>query len=143
MISLTAAAFDSYLPAFERMLPPLLEAYDRLPPGDSLKSRLADPIAVLRGWDYRWGVGSVPTSIAVFWGGAVTRSVRSEALAAGMSPQSYVVTRATPEVLLGALDAATNTLAARLRHLEDALGRDQPLSAARRRDRVAFRRYAA
>ena len=112
MSSLTAAAFDSYLPAFERMLPPLLEAYDRLPPGDSLKSRLADPIAALRGWDYRWGVGSVPTSVAVFWGGAVTRSVRSEARAAGMSQQTYVVTRAAPEVLLGALAAATDTLAA-------------------------------
>src|SRR6266436_69376 len=30
--SLTAAAFDSYLPAFERMIPPLLAAYDQAPP---------------------------------------------------------------------------------------------------------------
>jgi acyl-homoserine-lactone acylase len=25
-------------------------------------------VAQLRGWDYRWAVGSIPTSIAVFWG---------------------------------------------------------------------------
>src|SRR5207248_6704 len=29
--SLAAAAFDAYLPAFDRMLPPLLAAYDGLP----------------------------------------------------------------------------------------------------------------
>ena len=48
------AAFDSYLTAFARLLPPLLAAYDSTPDGDSLKARLAEPIAALRAWDYRW-----------------------------------------------------------------------------------------
>src|SRR5439155_1472178 len=52
---LTAAAFDSYLPAFERMIPPLVAAYDQTPATDTLKAKLAEPIAALRGWDYRWG----------------------------------------------------------------------------------------
>ncbi len=40
-------------------------------PGDPLKARLADQIALLRGWDDRWGVDSVPTSLAIFWGEAL------------------------------------------------------------------------
>src|SRR3989454_5149888 len=55
MSSLTAAAFDSYLPAFERMIPPLIAAYDQLPATDTLKTKLAEPIAALRTWDFRWG----------------------------------------------------------------------------------------
>ena len=100
--SLTAAAFDSYLPAFERMVPPLLQAYDRLPAGDSLKSRLAEPIAALRGWDYRWGAASVPTSLAVFWGRELLRRGGRVDHAEAMSADE----------LLGALVAATDTLAA-------------------------------
>ena len=102
MSSLSAAAFDSYLPAFERMVPPLLQAYDRLPAGDSLKSRLAEPIAALRGWDYRWGAASVPTSLAVFWGRELLRCGGRVDHAEAMSASE----------LLGALVAATDTLAA-------------------------------
>src|SRR5690348_16727603 len=60
MSSLTAAAFDSYLPAFAAMIPPLLQAYDGAPPSDSLPAKLGDQIAALRGWDLRWGATSVP-----------------------------------------------------------------------------------
>jgi acyl-homoserine-lactone acylase len=112
MASLTAAAFDSYLPSFERMLPPLLQAYDQLPADDTLRSRLADQIAVLRGWDYRWNAASIPTSLAVFWGGSVAQLVARAARAAGMSPQTYVAQRASPAELLGALAAASAALTA-------------------------------
>ena len=62
-------AYDSYLTAFARLLPPLIAAWDALPQGDAQKARLSQPIAVLRTWDYRWGIDSVATSLAVFWGG--------------------------------------------------------------------------
>jgi len=111
MNTLRDAAFDSYLPAFERMLPPLLAAYDQAP--DSLKSRLAEPVSVLRGWDYRWGAESVPTSVAVYWGGFVARRVGRDARAAGVSFMQYVATsRAQPADLLGALVDAVDTLTA-------------------------------
>ena len=110
--ALIAAAFDGYLPAFERLIPPLLQAYDALPATDSLKSRLADPIAALRGWDYRWDTASVPTTLAVFWGTGLMPRVAREARAAGLSPISYAATRAAPGLLLDALAAATDTLAA-------------------------------
>jgi acyl-homoserine lactone acylase PvdQ len=112
MASLTAAAFDSYLPAFERMLPPLLSAYDQLPATDSLKTRLAEPIALLRGWDYRWGAESVPTTLAVFWGERIGRKTVRDARAANVSVMTYVAAgRAAPADLVGALNEAVTTLA--------------------------------
>jgi len=109
---LTAAAFDSYLPAFERMIPPLLAAYDQAT-SDSLKAKLAEPIALLRGWDYRWGAESVPTSLAVFWGERIGRRVSREARAAGISIMQYIATsRAAPAELLASLGDAVDALSA-------------------------------
>jgi len=112
MNSLRDAAFDSYLPAFERMIPPLLSAYDQAA-SDSLKTKLADPIAALRGWDYRWGAESVPTSLAIYWGGFIGRRLVRDARAAGISVIQYVATsRARPSDLLGSLADAVDTLTA-------------------------------
>ncbi|MGQ0703691.1 MAG: penicillin acylase family protein [Gemmatimonadales bacterium] len=110
--SLRDAAYDSYLPAFERLLPPLLSAWDGVPAGDSLKIRVAEQIDVLRGWDYRWAENSVATSLAVFWGEEVTRRVAADARRAGRSVEAYVTTGAMPVQLLGALAAASDRLAA-------------------------------
>ncbi|MGE5142204.1 MAG: penicillin acylase family protein [Acidobacteriota bacterium] len=110
--ALMAAAFDSYLPAFERMIPPLLKAYDALPATDTLRLRLADQIASVRDWDYRWGATSIPTTLAVFWGTNLLPRVARAARAAGMSPITYAAERATPDELLGALAAASDSLRA-------------------------------
>lgn len=110
--SLTAAAFDSYLPAFATMLPPLLKAYDDLPATDSLKPKLADQIAVLRAWDDRWSATSIATSLAVFWGQDVLRRVSREARAAGLSSMTYAAQRASGAELLQSLAAASDALTA-------------------------------
>ena len=108
---LTAAAFDSYLPAFERMIPPLLAAYDQTPATDTLKAKLAEPVAALRGWDYRWGAESVPTSLAIFWGERVARRLGRDARAAGISVMQYVATsRGSAADLLEPLGAAVDAL---------------------------------
>ena len=112
MNTLRDAAFDSYLPAFERMIPPLLAAYDQAPT-DSLKAKLAEPVAALRAWNYRWGAESVPTSLAVFWGGFIGRRVARDARTAGISVMQYVATaRARPADLLASLADAVDTLSA-------------------------------
>ena len=76
--TLLAVAFDSYLPAFDTLLPPLIRAWDALPASDPLKEKLRDPITLLREWDYRWSATSAATTVAVFWGtvkiGAVAQS---------------------------------------------------------------------
>jgi acyl-homoserine-lactone acylase len=74
------AAYDSYLGAFATLLPQLVAAWDSLPEGDPQKVRLAGPIGLLRGWDYRWGVNSTATSLAIFWA-AGPRATDAERLA--------------------------------------------------------------
>ena len=66
--SLIAAAFDSYLTWFEKPIPALVKAWDETPAANPLKAKMAEQIALLRQWDLRWAVDSVPTSLAVFWG---------------------------------------------------------------------------
>ena len=63
--SLIAAAYDSYLPEFELLVPSLLKAYDQMPAASPLKTKLAEQIDALRKWDYRWWADSVPTALAV------------------------------------------------------------------------------
>jgi acyl-homoserine-lactone acylase len=66
--ALNRAAFDAYLPAFAQLIPSLLGAYDGLPEGDRRRAALAEPIGVLRAWNFRWSVDSVATTLAVLWG---------------------------------------------------------------------------
>ena len=109
---LITAAFDSYLPWFEQTIPTLVKAWDAAPAADSLKTKVADQVAALRGWDLRWSATSVPTSLAVFWGQALGRTLNGAAREAGMPLEDYVVQRATPQQLLEALATASDQLSA-------------------------------
>ena len=108
---LRAAAYDSYLPAFEKMIPPLIAAYDQLPASDPLKAKLAPQIAQLRTWNFRWAANSIQTSLAVFWGEEITRRLAADARRAGSSADQYVIERATPAQRLDALATASDKLA--------------------------------
>ena len=110
--SLIAAAYDTYLTAFEALLPPLIRDYDAARPPDALRARVTDQIAVLRGWDYRWAAMSVPTSLAIYWGEELQRMVAPQASAARMSAYDYAITRATATQRLRALAAASDSLTA-------------------------------
>ena len=91
--SLIAAAYDSYLPWFEKSLPALLKAYDATP-----SPKFAHQIAMLRAWDLRWAVDSIPTSLAVYWGEEIRRRGLTDA------------SQAAPALLLESLTAASNKL---------------------------------
>jgi acyl-homoserine lactone acylase PvdQ len=110
--SLIGAAFDSYLPWFEKTMPALVKAWDDDPDSDALKAKLAEQIALLRGWDLRWNIDSVPTSLAVFWGEDIGRRVRSQAAGAGMPVYDYVGSRVPAAELLQSLAAASDRLMA-------------------------------
>ena len=110
--SLITAAYDPYLTAFDPILPPLFSAYDRTPSADPLKAKLSEQIAELKGWDRKWSTSSVPTSLAVFWGDDLWRRVRADAESEDMSVYDFMAKKATPEQLLGALAAASDTLTA-------------------------------
>ena len=110
--SLVAAAYDSYLPEFEIQIPLLLKAYDAAPAAHPLKLKLAEPIALLTGWDYRYSATSVPTSVAIFYGEDLWQRVTPEARKAGVSTYDYMRTRATAQQRLDALSAGVDKLQA-------------------------------
>ena len=110
--SLNAAAYDSYLPWFETTIPALIRAWDGAPAENPLKTILAQQIGVLRDWDLRWGVASVPTSLAVFWGDDLRRRVAADARNAGIPLENYVANKMTGEQLLQSLSAASEKLTA-------------------------------
>ncbi|MFL5556275.1 MAG: penicillin acylase family protein, partial [Gemmatimonadaceae bacterium] len=108
--SLISAAYDSYLPSFARMMPGLLKSYDDLPASDPMKTSLADAIAALRAWDFRWAANSVPTSLAVFWGEDLFNRIGAQARQAAMSAETYAIERATDAERLQSLAAAKTKL---------------------------------
>ena len=111
LTSLIEAAYDSYLPAFDILIPRLLKAYDAAP-ASNLKIKIAPQIAALRNWDYRWSVSSVPTAVAVYWGEELGRRVGDEARKSGVTADHYMMNSATADEQLNALAAASDKLTA-------------------------------
>jgi acyl-homoserine-lactone acylase len=107
--SLRDAAYDSWMPAFATLIPRLVTAWDNLAYSDPVKTKLADQIQLLRKWDYRWGVTSIPTTLAVFWAEELWRLPRE---GAPMDPYEYVATRITPDRQLQALSRISDRLTA-------------------------------
>ena len=71
---LQTAAFDSAQPSFEILVPMLVTAWQGLPASDPRKARLAQPVAALASWDKRWGIASVPNTLAQFWGDELSKA---------------------------------------------------------------------
>ena len=107
---LIAAAYDSYLTAFEPLIPTLLQAWDAAPEGDSLKVALGEQIAALRGWDLRYSLESVPTSLAIYWGEDLMAKVSDAARKQDVSVYDYMATRTAPRERLEALARASARL---------------------------------
>ncbi|MCD6347954.1 MAG: acylase [Bacteroidales bacterium] len=68
---LIATAYDSYLTYFEDKIPALIKAYDNAKP--ATQRELAEPISLLKDWDLRYSLSSVPTSLAIYWGQTLRR----------------------------------------------------------------------
>ena len=108
---LQAAAYDPWLPLFDQLIPGLLRAWDEAPETSPLKPRLAEQIAVLRGWDHRWSADSVPTALAIHWAEALLARVAQGVWEPGMT--SYeMMARATADQQLEALATASDRLTA-------------------------------
>jgi acyl-homoserine-lactone acylase len=108
--SLITLAFDSYLPEFARQLPILIGDYDALAASDPLKQKLAGQIAMLRHWDYRWGIASMPTTLAVFWGDVLWDKMDKADNAEGLSVYDRMAKTAGPQLRLQALAEASDRL---------------------------------
>ncbi len=107
-----AAAYDSYLPEFEIQIPLLLKAHAAAPASNPLKAKVADQVAALKDWDYRWSVTSVPTSVAIFYGEDLWQRVAPAARKAGVNTYEYMKSKATAQERLESLAAAADKLQA-------------------------------
>ncbi|HSR14782.1 MAG TPA: acylase, partial [Gemmatimonadales bacterium] len=110
LTSLIEAAYDSQLPAFDDLIPALVSAWEKAPAGHPLKARLAEPVALLRDWDRRWGKESVATAVAVFWGDELWRRVSADEDLEGMSVYQYMAAKTSGDLRLQALMAAVDRL---------------------------------
>ncbi|MGO9636270.1 MAG: penicillin acylase family protein [Steroidobacteraceae bacterium] len=107
---LIALGYDGHLTAFDALIPPLLNAYDRLSPDDPRRPGLQAPIASLRGWDRRTSADSAPTALAIYWGQQLIDSKRLQAREADEPVYEYLVGNLTDAERLDALRAATAEL---------------------------------
>lgn len=64
-----ATGYNTYLPAFELMIPALLKQFqEQVKTTDSLYDLIKEPLTILQKWDYHCSENSVPTTLAVEWG---------------------------------------------------------------------------
>jgi len=108
---LRAAAFDPSMPGFKILIPALLKAYDETPDADPVKAALAEQVSALRGWDERWGVDSIPTALAVYWGEALWKA-GDRKLGARVADYDDILAHTTDAQKLAALEAASAKLTA-------------------------------
>ena len=108
--SLIAAGYDSHLTAFDVLLPPLFEDYEKLPADDPRRASLTGPIDTLRTWDRRTAADSVPTALAIFWGQALRERKGPDAREAEEPVYDYLVGHLTAAERIEALSHAVLTL---------------------------------
>jgi acyl-homoserine lactone acylase PvdQ len=105
---LIATSQDTYLPAFPMIIPSLISAFDEYQSTDSIKSKLGEPVSVLRNWDFRYHTGSVATTLGIFWAQQMLTSVRTR-IPAGLDQaqtMQYLATQTTAMEKLKSLSAA-------------------------------------
>jgi acyl-homoserine-lactone acylase len=106
------AAFDPQMPEMEKIIPALLKAYSQLGSSNPLHDKLAEPIAVLDKWDYRWAEDSIATTLAVLWGDELWRSTSRDENAAEIPIYEFIENRASAQRRIEALAAVTDKLVA-------------------------------
>lgn len=109
---LVDAANDPYLAAFEQLMPALTQAYDKV--GEKSDEELAEAINLLRSWDKAYGVSSIPTALAIYWGERVLQVVRpritDEEREQGLMMDEYMIKHSTDEEKVNLLREAMNAL---------------------------------
>ncbi len=72
-----AAGYDTYLSAFEILIPALVSSFEKdVHADDSLYTMVKDAIQILRNWDYHCAENSVATTLAITWADKLSASLR-------------------------------------------------------------------
>lgn len=109
-----AKGYDTYLTAFELLIPRLINAYDQIS-NDSLQKQLAAPMEILRKWDYRVDNHSVATTLAIYWGEKILPGIYRTKVPAGeeddiVNKARIFITEVSSEKLLSVLLSVTQEL---------------------------------
>jgi acyl-homoserine-lactone acylase len=101
---LIATGYDTYLSAFEVLVPALVSSYQKLSPNDSLTAILSEPISILKTWDFHSAENSIATTLAIEWAQNLTSEIREIYIDQGEEDQVSVTKKfaltATPSDLL-------------------------------------------
>jgi acyl-homoserine-lactone acylase len=111
--SVIAAGYDTYLAAFEQIIPAAVKALNSLQKNDSLYILLAEPINFLREWDLRCGEASIATTIAIEWGQKLLLSISRAPGADQVERTNEFAASASANDLLRPLADAVRDLTAR------------------------------
>ena len=108
------AGYNTYLAAFEELVPALVRAHMALPMADTLHTALREPIALLAAWDFHARENSVATTLALEWAQNLSASLRKVYIEEGEDDQVQVVRKfaatAEPRALLAPLDKTLRNL---------------------------------
>lgn len=105
-----AAGYDTYLSAFEILVPALTQTFEKkVSPTDSLYELLAVPVAMLKNWDYHAAANSVATTLAIEWAEKLSASLRRIYIDEGWDDQvtltkQFAATATKEELLLPLLN---------------------------------------
>jgi len=110
-----SAGYDRKLSAFEILVPALVSSFEKnISATDSLYQQLAEPIRVLKEWDYNAGENSVATTLAIEWAQKLTTTLQRIYIDEGWDDQVSLIKKfaatATTDELFPPLIAVLNEL---------------------------------
>lgn len=115
---LIAAGYDTKLSFFEVMVPALVSFFEKnISPSDPMYATLKEPIGILKNWDFRVGVNSVATTLAVNWAEKLIATLQRVYIDEGWDDQVTLTKQfaatATKEEIITPLFMAVNELKGR------------------------------
>jgi acyl-homoserine lactone acylase PvdQ len=105
-----ASGYDTYLAAFEKLIPALVNAFKNISNPDSLYPKLMEPVATLKNWDLRTSESSVATTLAIEWGQKLFLAINRTEGADQVEKTNRFASIASAQDLLQPLLAAVNDL---------------------------------
>ncbi len=110
-----ASGYDTYLPAFQILIPALIQSFEKNNlSNDARFAVLAEPIGILKKWDYRAAANSVATTLAIEWAHKSNEVIQKVYIDQGETDQVENTKRfaatATPEQLFPQLLTVVNEL---------------------------------
>ncbi len=109
-----AAGYDTYLAAFEKLIPAVVNAFDKVK-NDAAYTSLTAPVALLKDWDLHTSETSEATTLAIEWAQLLQRNINQTILEAidgdadqVMKTERFTATATAPDLLQPLLVAVNN-----------------------------------